>query len=35
MFRNITVRALWAVADVLQIVQGGLIAAASKVVGES
>ena len=32
MFRIITVRALWAVADVLDIVRGGLIAAAAKVV---
>lgn len=31
MFRNITVRALWAVADVLEVIRDGLIVAASKV----
>lgn len=31
MFRTITIRALWAMADVLEIVRDGLVVAASKV----
>lgn len=31
--RNIIVRALWACADVLEVVRDGMIVAASKVVG--
>jgi hypothetical protein len=33
--RNATVRAIWACADLLNVVQGGLIMLASYVVGEA